>query len=76
MPLDEIVERIVFDLFGEVIFGVICYFIGMALLRCVTFAQYPPKRDEPHSKGFVVVVGVLVLASMIVATILFLKNYM
>ena len=83
MPFDAIVEglfhfivRVILHFFVEIIFEVVCYFIGMAFLRCITLGRYPPRNDRPYSESFLSVVGLLVLASIIMGIILFLKTYM
>ena len=83
MPFDALAEglfhfigRAILHFLVEILFEVVFYFIGMAFLRCVTFGRYPPRNDRPYSEGFVSVVGLLVLASIIVGAILFLKTYM
>lgn len=61
MPLDELGEiafkgvwRIFVWLFFEILFEVICYYLGKIFLLVITFGQYKPKhKDDGSFESFV-----------------------
>ncbi len=45
----------------EFVFEIVCYALGFAFLRLITFGTYPPAGKESFSDGFVSIIGALIL---------------
>lgn len=70
MPIEEIaggllriVGRFIIHLIGAILFEVVFYQLGKAVLRIITFGKYPPPED--HSTALVQVVGLVLVASAV-----------
>ncbi|MET3133774.1 hypothetical protein AAKU55_004064 [Oxalobacteraceae bacterium GrIS 1.11] len=59
--LAEVLLRAVGNAVVEIVLIGIFYWPGWLMLKLLTLGRYPPKRSEPHSKGFVGLFGFLVL---------------
>ena len=69
--MDEIAIRLVTWFFIDLILNIICYGIGWAVLKALTFGQYPNKKTDENK---VLLTGFITLVTVIIGITVYFYN--
>jgi len=79
VPIDDLAEGVVrllgralIEFASEVVYEIICYFLGLATLRVATLGAYPPSRTTPRQQTICKLLGLAELVAGAVTAILWL----
>jgi len=72
MPLEDIAEgaarllgRVLFEIVFELFYEIVGYYVGLGVLRVLTFGSYPPKTPTERQATMCKILGILTVVGTI-----------